>query len=151
MAEVTAGVEELARRALARLLQQPTFLKTTRHRIRRAGHDCEMGETDLAALHGLDALRQLLQVLAHRHRGTCGAAVHVAVVADPVDRGGRALLVVLVGAGKLRSGLREVELQAVDGVAQGDELVTQLLSGCFTPTPHVHEKKYTKHLFGVKR
>src|SRR5216683_1763711 len=139
VAEVTADVVELARRALSRLLQQPALLKAIRHCIHGAGHDGEMSETDLAALHSLDALGQPSQVLAHRQaRGRAGAG-HVTGVADPVDGAGRALLVVLVGAGELSRGLRELQLEAVDGLAEADELVAQQLSRHMNPTPYRHD------------
>jgi hypothetical protein len=72
--------------------------------------------------------------------GGGGGARHVAGVADPVDGAGRALLVVLVGAGEVSRGLSELQLQAVDGLAEADQLVAQELSRI----DHPHT------LFGVK-
>src|SRR5712691_6898400 len=138
VAKVPADMVELARRVLPRLLQEPALLKAVRHRIQRAGHDGEMSETDLAALHGLDALGQSLQVLAHSHAGGRSDAGHMARMADPVDGAGRALLVVFVGAREVSRGLRELQLQAVDSLAEADELVAQQLSRHSNPAPYVH-------------
>src|SRR6266849_5690670 len=151
VAEMTADVVELARRVLARLLQEPALLKAIRDRVQGAGHDCEMRETDLAALHGLDALGQSLQVLAHRQAGGSGSAGHMTGVADPVDGARRALLVVLIGMGELSRGLRELQLQAVDGLAEADELVAQQLSGHTDPTPYCHDHIIRTSVWSVKK
>src|SRR5260370_1873770 len=106
MAEMTADVVELAGRVLARLLQQPALLKAVRDRIHRARHDREMSETDLAALHGLDALGQSLQVLAHRQAGSSRSAGHMAGVADPLYLGGLDQPLVPPGIRGVTGGLR---------------------------------------------
>jgi hypothetical protein len=57
-----------------------------------------------------------------------GGARHVAVDADPVDRAHRALLLVLLGGGKVGCCLGEKELGEVDSVAQLNQLFAQFLT-----------------------
>ncbi len=72
-------------------------------------------------------------------------------MADPVGGAGRALLVVLVGAGELSRGLRELQLEAVDGLAEADELVAQQLSGHTNPTPYRHDDIIRTSVWSVKK
>src|SRR6266849_5683479 len=72
-------------------------------------------------------------------------------MADPVDGTGRALLVVLVGAGEISRGLREFQLQAVDGLAEADELVAQQLSRHSDPTPYRHDHMIRTSVWSVKK
>jgi len=44
----------------------------------------------------------------------------MAVMANPIDGAGRALLLVLVAAGELSGRLGELQLKAVDGMLQAD-------------------------------
>ena len=54
-------------------------------------------------------------------------AGQLAVVADPVDGGDRALGVVLGGGGELAGVLREGDLEEIDAVAEMDEVGADLL------------------------
>ena len=66
------------------------------------GQEREVGEADLPGLEGGEAGRQAVHLLPGSHGTGGGMTGHAALVADPVDRGGRALEVVLVGPGEAR-------------------------------------------------
>ena len=88
-----------------------------------------MGEADLPGIEGGEAGWQTMHLVAGGHGSGGGVAGHAAVVADPVDRGGRALEVVLVGVGEGRGHGREVHLEEVDAVAKLDEVLAELVLG----------------------
>jgi hypothetical protein len=72
-----------------------------------------MRKADLAFSHRFGGLRQARHLLSNRDPVGGGAGAHVAVQADPLDRGHRSLLVVLARGGKGRRQLRELELDQV--------------------------------------
>ena len=87
-----------------------------------AGDHRQMGEADPPGFDRGDALRQLDQALAHVDAVGNRAVVHLAVVADPVVRVGRAPLLVFVGGDEASGRLRELEVEAIDQLAQVDQL-----------------------------
>jgi hypothetical protein len=93
------------------------------------GEQGEVGEADLAGVEGGEAGGQTVHLIAGGHGPSRGMAGHAAVVADPVDRGGRALAVVLVGPGEDRCQGSEAQLEEVDAVAEVDEVLAELVLG----------------------
>ena len=89
----------------------------------------QVSEADLAARHRLGAVGDGAELPPDRHAVRGGAAAHVAVVADPVDGGDRAVRVVLVGAGKGRRHLRELELDEVEAPAHLGHVDGELRAG----------------------
>ena len=69
---------------------------------------------------------------------------------DPGDGAVEAILLALVGLGEAGRHPRELEGDAIGLPSQGEQALATLGSKHSTPTPHAHEKKYTKHLFGIK-
>jgi hypothetical protein len=84
---------------------------------------------DLALVHGIDALRQDIELLTNTDTLGRRVGAHLAVVPDPIDRRGRALELVFAGGGEMRGGPRELEFQSIARVAQLDELDPQRLAG----------------------
>ena len=72
-----------------------------------------MRKTDLATRNRLGAFRHPLQLLADRDQVGGGSVRLVAVEADPVDRRGVALLVVLIGAGEASRNAGGTEVEQV--------------------------------------
>ena len=89
----------------------------------------QVSEADLAARHGLGAFWHGAKLPPDRHAVRGGAAAHMAVVADPVDGGDRAVRVVLVGAGEARRHLRELELDEVEAPAHLGHVDGELRAG----------------------
>src|SRR5450759_4350653 len=85
-----------------------------------------MRKTDLATRNRLGAFRHPLQLLADRDQVGGGSARLVAVEADPVDRRGEALLVVLICSGEASRNAGSTELEQVLLVEDLLELGTDL-------------------------
>ena len=88
-----------------------------------------MGEADLARIEGRDTGGQSAHLLAGRDRPGGGVGGHPAVMADPVDRGHRALRVVLVGRREGRRAGRKPELEDIDAMPKPDQEVPELSGG----------------------
>jgi len=121
-----AEVEELARRALLGLLEQLGLIESLPGRIRGPDHGRQVAETDLTPEHRPQACLQLPHPLSHRYpirRRTFG---HVAVVADPVDRGVGAGLFPVVGLGEAGGQPGEEQLLLVDLMPEEHQVLGQL-------------------------
>src|SRR5437868_3419792 len=101
MPVVIAGVAELARRALPRLLEQVRLVKALAYRVGRAGHDDQMGVADLLRLDSLDGLGQRCHPLSHRDAVANGVAGEMAVDTNPVVRSRGSGVVPVVGLDEL--------------------------------------------------
>ena len=110
-------------------LEQLGLFESLTHGVRRPCHHGEMSEADLAVVHGLDAFRQIGSKLADRDPVAGGVGGHVAVEADPVVGAGRALFLPEVGLDEVGGKFGEVELELVDDLTNGDQLIADLLSG----------------------
>ena len=119
-------VVELARRALLGQGQELRLLEHLGQLLGRPSHGRQVGKADLAPLHGRDGLRQLGLLLAHGQGIPGRVGVHVAVEAHPVGRAVEAFLIPLPAGRELGRKAGEVELQAVDEVAQAGEHKTAL-------------------------
>ncbi len=93
------------------------------------GQEGEVGEADLPGIEGGEAQGKAVDQVTGGHGTGGGMAGHAALVADPVDRGGRALEVVLVGPGEGAGQDREAHLEEVDAVAEADEVLAELVLG----------------------
>ena len=114
----------------------------------------QVGEADLACGQGHAALTQAIQVpklLANTDPIGGGAAGHVAVGLEPRDRAVTALLIGLLGAGKIARHVRELDLEQIDGVAEADQPLGENLPSYFTPTPHPHKESIRTYVWTVKR
>src|SRR5450759_3841954 len=132
MPVVPADVVELARRVLFRLVKQSGFVEAIAESVRRPRHHRHMSKPDPTAHHQVHALRQLANPLPDRDPVGGGIARHVAVEADPVDRADIALLVVLVGLGKLSRDEREAQVDQISLLAEMDKLLAQLRASWWT-------------------
>jgi hypothetical protein len=74
----------------------------------------------------LDAFGHPLNVLADRYQVGGGGAGQVAVEADPVDRAGKAMIVVLVGGREASGEARSTEVKKVPLVEHLPELFGKL-------------------------
>src|SRR5437660_313821 len=72
-----------------------------------------MGVANFGTLDRLDAPRELIEVLADREAVPDRATRHPAVVADPIDRAHRPLLVVLLSPGEQGGCFRKLQLEKV--------------------------------------
>src|SRR5690348_10651943 len=120
MAVVQAFVVELARRMLPGQGQQARLVKGF-DLVRGVGHGRQVGKADVALAHRLHALRQLSRALAHREQVPGRARGQVTVEAQPVAGAVVALTLPLPALGELEGEGGEVELELVDGAAQGDQ------------------------------
>jgi hypothetical protein len=103
------------------------------------GEQGEVGEADPARLERGDTRRERLGRRAGGDGAGGGVAGHGALVADPVDRRGRALGLVLLGGGKHRGLAGEAELEQIDAVAEPDQTLAQLVRGELHSGPR-HER-----------
>src|SRR6185312_9433516 len=126
MPVVPAEVKELSWRALLGLLEQLGLLESLPGRLCRAHQGGQVGEADLTPEEGLQAGLHLPHPPAHRHPVRDRTLVHVAVVADPVDRGDRASLLPVVGLGKASRQPGEEQLLLVDLVPEEHQVLGQL-------------------------
>ena len=88
---------------------------------RGSRHDKQVTKADLAGGQDVNNLGQLSNVLADRYVAGSSRTGHVAVDANPVDRGGRAIFFVVIGGAELGGLPGEGELHQRDHVALGDE------------------------------
>ena len=153
---VVADVIELARRVLARLFQQRSFVELGCECVRRPGHRFHVSKPDLALGDGLHTFGHSLKVLADRDQVGRGVARHVAVEADPVDRAGRAILVPRIGGGKFSRLPGECDLLQIDHMTPVNQALTSLLIGQVSGAGWVrvlrreHKKSLTMHLTQVR-
>ena len=121
MASVLTVLDEAADRVLEGKLEEGTLVKAlpgARRGTLHAREQGEMGEPDPALLEGGDTGGEQGCRLPGGDRTSRGGAGHPALVADPVDRGVRALDLVLIGGRERRSLMGEAELEEVNAVAE---------------------------------
>ena len=126
MPGMAAEVVELAHGVLERCIEEPPLVEGRRgcraeERVGRPGHDDEVTKADVAIGQRVDALRQLGDVLANRHQVSGCRTGHVAVDADPIDRGGGAVIQVVVGGGELGRFFGQGEAHQIDDVGLRNE------------------------------
>jgi hypothetical protein len=80
-----------------------------------------VGEADVAAVHGLHGLDQVVGPLAYRDPVSRGIRGHVTVVADPVDPAVGALVVPVHLLVEFSRHPGKLEVQLVDGVTEKHE------------------------------
>src|SRR6266576_439371 len=114
-------VVELARRVFQGQRQELRFVEDFGEFLSRVSQGDQVGEADPGLMHCLDALGKLALLFPHRQGVPDRVRVHVAVETDPIGGGVEALIVPLLTLGKLRRVARELELQAIDEVAQAGE------------------------------
>ena len=94
-----------------------------------AGEQGEVGETDPPRLERGHARGERLRLLAGGDGTRRGVPGHPALMADPVDRRGRALGLVLLRGGEDRRFSGEAELEQIDAVAEPDQALAELGRG----------------------
>ena len=117
---------ELARRVVARKLEQLLFIEGLTDCIGRPGHHRQMSKANIAGAHRLDALWHLRCSLADRDSIRRGVGGHVAVEAHPVDCAVGALALPVLALVELGCQLRALQLQLVDVLAQLEQPGSQL-------------------------
>ena len=118
---VQAAVVKLARRILTRQIEQRPFLECVANCVGGPRHHRQMGEADVAVLHGEPALWHLRDPLPDQDPVGGGVGGHVTVEADPVDPAVATLVLPVLGLFELGRELRKLELQVVDVSTQLDE------------------------------
>jgi hypothetical protein len=78
---------------------------------------------DLAGVKGSGAAEESTELLTRRDGPRSSLRSHVAVVANPVVRGDRALVLVLICPGKGRGRAREVEFEEINAVPEADQVI----------------------------
>src|SRR6266487_1854877 len=96
-------------------------LECVANSVRGPRHHGQMGEADVAVLHGEPALWHLRDPLPDRDPVGGRVGGHVTVEADPVDRAVGTLVLPVLGLFELGRELRKLELQVVDVSTQLDE------------------------------
>ena len=130
---VMAEVAEPPDIELPRLLQQPRFVELPRMPSldvsRGLGRDqSQVGESNLAAAHGLGALQHIAHPFADLHARGRRPTRHVAVLAQPMDGGVRARGVVMVGGSESGGHLRESHLEQVHAAPKLAHVLAELLA-----------------------
>ena len=92
---------KLARRILSRLLHQHRLVELAPNRVGGSRHHSQVSEAHLAIDQGIDCLPELGHVIPDGNPVGRSRTGHVTVDADPVDGGGRAVVLVVLGGGKL--------------------------------------------------
>src|SRR3977135_796184 len=133
VAGMTADVVELADRVLERALQESTLVECrgawrVGERVGGSRHGHHMTEADVAFGQSATGPPQLTHVLAGGYVVGSRRAGHVAVDANPVDRGGRAILFMVIGGGEFGGLSGERELQQSKDLALGDEPLAAVAS-----------------------
>ncbi len=129
MLGVQTGVVKLEHALLASVAQEPGLVKLLTDPGCSPRDVRDVGETDLAGSHRRRALGQPLQLLADADPIGGGAAGHVAVGLDPLDRTVEALQLVLIGPGEPGRDQREHELVLIHLDAATSEPFRHLRTG----------------------